>query len=153
MYCEYVIEWIYVCYKIWKINKKSGILTTNLKKMQSLLLGSVIERIKARIASKSLPLKVLGMGNRTCSVHTRFSILFASVFYLSMFTPTVWVGEGGGGNRRGALNGNNKEPRALHFIFPLTLFAAHARIDTLLWVNLFIREYLVYFQLEHKPLS
>jgi len=26
MYCMNVIEWMYVCYKIWKINKKTGIL-------------------------------------------------------------------------------------------------------------------------------
>ncbi len=30
MYCMNVIGWLYVCYKIWKINKKSGILPPNL---------------------------------------------------------------------------------------------------------------------------
>jgi hypothetical protein len=29
-----VIGWLYVCYKIWKINKKIGILPPNIKKMK-----------------------------------------------------------------------------------------------------------------------
>ncbi len=32
MYCMNVIEWFYVCYKIWKINKKSDILPPNVYK-------------------------------------------------------------------------------------------------------------------------